>query len=35
MNIFVGNLSHDVSEEELRSAFSDFGQVSKVTIKTS
>jgi RNA recognition motif-containing protein len=32
MNIFVGNLSHDVSEEELRSAFSDFGQVSKVTI---
>ena len=32
MNIFVGNLSHDVSEEELRLAFSDFGQVSKVTI---
>jgi cold-inducible RNA-binding protein len=32
MNIFVGNLSHDVSEEELRSAFSNFGQVSKVTI---
>jgi RNA recognition motif-containing protein len=32
MNIFVGNLSHDLSEEELRSAFSDFGQVSKATI---
>jgi len=32
MNIFVGNLAHDVSEEELRSAFSEFGQVSKVTI---
>ena len=32
MNIFVGNLSHDVSEEELRAAFSAFGQVSKVTI---
>jgi RNA recognition motif-containing protein len=32
MNIFVGNLSHDVSEEELRAAFSVFGQVSKVTI---
>lgn len=32
MNIFVGNLSRDVSEEELRAAFSAFGQVSKVTI---
>lgn len=32
MNIFVGNLSHDVSEEELQAAFSAFGQVSKVTI---
>ena len=32
MNIFVGNLSHDVSEEELRAAFSAFGEVSKVTI---
>jgi RNA recognition motif-containing protein len=32
MNIFVGNLSRDISEEELRAAFSAFGQVSKVTI---
>jgi len=32
MNIFVGNLSRDVTEEELREAFSAFGQVSKVTI---
>jgi len=32
MNIFVGNLSRDVTEEELRAAFSAFGQVSKVTI---
>ena len=32
MNIFVGNLARDVSEEELRAAFSTFGQVSKVTI---
>lgn len=32
MNIFVGNLSRDVTEEDLRAAFSAFGQVSKVTI---
>lgn len=32
MNIFVGNLARDVSEEELRAAFSAFGEVSKVTI---
>jgi RNA recognition motif-containing protein len=32
MNIFVGNLSRDATEEDLRSAFSTFGQVSKVTI---
>lgn len=32
MNIFVGNLSRDVTEEDLRQAFSAFGQVSKVTI---
>jgi RNA recognition motif-containing protein len=32
MNIFVGNLSRDVTEEDLREAFSAFGQVSKVTI---
>ena len=32
MNIFVGNLSRDISEDELRAAFSAFGEVSKVTI---
>jgi len=32
MNIFVGNLSRDVTEEDLRTAFSAFGQISKVTI---
>jgi RNA recognition motif-containing protein len=32
MNIFVGNLSRDVTEEDLREAFSAFGQVSKATI---
>jgi len=32
MNIFVGNLSRDVTEEDLRTAFSAFGQVSKATI---
>ena len=32
MNIFVGNLSRDVTEEDLRAAFSAFGQISKVTI---
>jgi RNA recognition motif-containing protein len=32
MNIFVGNLSRDVTEEDLREAFSAFGQISKVTI---
>ncbi|MBU1208566.1 MAG: RNA-binding protein [Proteobacteria bacterium] len=28
MNIYVGNLSYDVSEENLRQAFEAFGQVS-------
>lgn len=32
MNIFVGNLSRDVTEEDLRNAFSAYGQVEKVTI---
>jgi RNA recognition motif-containing protein len=32
MNIYVGNLSHDVSEEDLRQAFEAFGQVSSATI---
>ncbi len=32
MNIYVGNLSRDVSEEELRQAFEAFGQVSTASI---
>lgn len=32
MNIFVGNLSRDVTEEDLRNAFSAYGQVDKVNI---
>ena len=32
MNIYVGNLSFDVSEENLRQVFEPFGQVSSITI---
>lgn len=32
MNIYVGNLSREVSEDELRKAFEDFGQVTSVNI---
>jgi RNA recognition motif-containing protein len=32
MNIYVGNLSHDVSGENLRHAFEAFGQVSSAKI---
>jgi RNA recognition motif-containing protein len=32
MNIYVGNLSFNVSEENLRQAFEAFGQVSSATI---
>ena len=32
MNIYVGNLSYDVSEENLRQAFEAFGQVSSASI---
>lgn len=34
MNIYVGNLSRDVTEEDLREAFEAFGQVSTVNIIT-
>jgi cold-inducible RNA-binding protein len=34
MNIYVGNLSYDVSEEKLRQAFEAFGQVSSAKIVT-
>ncbi len=32
MNIYVGNLSRDVTEEDLKKAFESFGQVTTVTI---
>lgn len=32
MNIYVGNLSYSVSEDDLRNSFSAFGQVTKVSI---
>ncbi len=34
MNIYVGNLSRDVTEDELRAAFEAFGQVKSVSIIT-
>ncbi len=32
MNIFVGNLSREVTEEDLREAFGSYGQVDRVSI---
>ncbi len=32
MNIYVGNLSYSISEDDLRDAFSAFGEVSSVSI---
>lgn len=32
MNIYVGNLSYDITDEQLRTEFSAFGSVSKVSI---
>jgi RNA recognition motif-containing protein len=32
MNIYVGNLSYDTSENDLRDAFGEFGAVSKVNV---
>jgi len=34
MNIYVGNLSYSVSENDLREAFSEFGKVESVNIIT-
>jgi hypothetical protein len=34
MNIYVGNLSYDASEEDLRQAFSEYGEVSSVNVIT-
>jgi RNA recognition motif-containing protein len=32
MNIYVGNLSYETSEDDLRQAFESYGQVANVTI---
>jgi RNA recognition motif-containing protein len=32
MNMYIGNLAHDVTEDDLRNAFSEFGEVSNVKI---
>jgi len=32
MNIYVGNLSYEVTEDALRKAFEEFGQVASVTL---
>ncbi len=32
MNIYVGNLAHDVNDQELRAAFEAFGQVSSAKV---
>ena len=32
MNIYVGNLSHNVTEDDLKGAFEAFGKTSSVTI---
>jgi RNA recognition motif-containing protein len=32
MNIFVGNLSRDVTDEDLRQAFAAFGEVTSATV---
>ena len=32
MNIYVGNLSYDVTEEDLHQAFAEFGEVESVNI---
>ena len=34
MNIYVGNLPYDLTEEALRAMFSEFGEVSRVEIIT-
>ena len=34
MNIYIGNLSYEVTEEDLKQAFEDFGQVESVKIIT-
>ena len=32
MNMYIGNLAHEVTEDDLRNAFSEFGEVASVKI---
>ncbi|MEE9526116.1 MAG: RNA-binding protein [Syntrophobacteria bacterium] len=32
MNMYIGNLAYDVTEDDLKNAFSEFGEVSSVKI---
>jgi len=32
MNMYIGNLAYDVTEDDLKNAFSEFGEVSNVKI---
>ena len=34
MNIYIGNLSYDLGEEELRQAFEPYGEISSVKLVT-
>ncbi len=34
MNIYVGNLAYDITEDELQAMFAEFGEVSSVSIIT-
>lgn len=34
MTIYVGNLSYDATEEDLRTVFTDYGSVKRVTLPT-
>ncbi|UCC14198.1 MAG: RNA-binding protein [Gammaproteobacteria bacterium] len=34
MNIYVGNLAYSVTEDELRNAFAEFGEVTSVNVIT-
>ena len=34
MNIYIGNMSYDTTEDQLRQAFTGFGEVSTVSIVT-
>lgn len=34
MSVFVGNLSYDVTREDLESVFSEYGEISRVSLPT-